>query len=576
MEEKDLLWKLRHTASHVLAMAVIEFDPKVKLAIGPPIDDGFYYDFQFSKPIGENDLAGLEKSMRKIIAQDLLVENRQLARAEAIKKEGQADQPFKSELIEDLPDKELSYYGIGDFWDLCKGPHISSTGGIKAVKLLRLAGAYWRGDEKRPMLTRIYGTAWTSQKELDDHLRRLEEAKQHDHRKLGRELGIFAIIPEIGSGLPVWLPRGATVYRLLEGYLTKLELDGGYQHVITNPLGRKELYQLSGHLDHYQESMYPVIELDNQEFVLRPMNCPHHISIFQQGSHSYRDLPIRLAEFGQVFRLEKSGELSGLQRVRSFTINDSHIFCREDQIKAEIKAIVALIQQVYKRLGLTDYWFRFSLRGEQNEIKYADNALLWDKSETLLRQSLIELKVKFIEAPDEAAFYGPKLDVQMKNILGKEETVSTVQLDFYLPERFGLEYVAEDGSRGRPVIIHRAVLGSMERFIGIYLEKIGGELPVWLAPVQAAVLPVGERFDKYALEVANQLRLAGIRVECLPADSTLGKRIRTAELSKVPYILVVGEREEQQTTVTVRDRRSPEQRSLTVEQAVALISEDQS
>lgn len=557
--EDSNLYKLRHSAAHVLAMAAIEFDPEVKLAIGPPIETGFYYDFQFSKSVSDTDLAKLEKTMAKIIKDDIAIAHKTMPKVEAIKKLKKDKQPYKLELAEELEDDELSFYGIGTFWDLCKGPHIKSTGEIKAFKLLSIAGAYWRGDEHQPMLTRIYGTAFASEKALDEHLKMLEEAKKRDHRKLGKDLGIFMISPEIGSGLPVWLPKGATLYRLLKDYLTTLEVEQGYLHVISSELGKAGLYEKSGHLSHYADSMYPPIELDDETFYLRPMNCPHHITIFSNGVKSYRDLPVRIAEFGEVFRREKSGELSGLQRVRSFTINDAHIFCQEDQIKDEFRKVVELVQFVYKKLELNDWWFQLSLRGEAKKDKYNDNTLVWEKSEKILRETLREMNVDFVEAKDEAAFYGPKLDIQMRNVNGKEETIATVQLDFHLPKQFGIEYIDEKGQKQTPVIIHRAVFGSMERFIGFYLEKTGGEFPLWLAPVQVRVLPISEKTSDYAYEIKRELASAGYRAEVDDSAETLGKRIRQGELEKIPHLLVVGEKELKDKTVTVRSRHTADQ-----------------
>lgn len=570
--EDSELYKIRHTAAHVLAMAAKEFDPKVKLAIGPPIENGFYYDFEFSKPISDTDLPKLEKSMAKIIAANHSVEHKLVDRQEALAQAKKDRAEYKAELIEGLTDVKLGYYGIDTFWDLCKGPHVSRTGKIKVFKLLSLAGAYWRGDENQPMLTRIYGTAFANKKDLEDYLQQLEEAKKYDHRRLGKELGIFMISPKIGSGLPVWLPKGATLYRLLSDYIRSLEIDRGYQHVITSELGKIELYQTSGHLDHYADSMYPPIKLDNETFILRPMNCPHHIEIYASELRSYKQLPTRLAEFGEVFRYEKSGELSGLQRVRGFTINDSHIFCREEQIKEECKNVITLIQEVYAKLGLTDYWFRLSLHDPNNTKKYSNNFLLWEKSEKYLRETLQELKVDFIEATDEAAYYGPKLDVQMKNILGKEETISTVQLDFYLPERFDIEYIDEKGQKARPVMIHRAIIGSMERFIGVYLEKTKGELPLWLSPVQVKILPISEKTVTYAEEVKQQLRQAGLRVELDDSNESLGKRIRQGEMEKTPYLLIVGEKEAEGKTITARIRHEVDQKTTTVKRFIDMLA----
>ncbi|MEX1051769.1 MAG: threonine--tRNA ligase [Patescibacteria group bacterium] len=567
--ENSELYKLRHSAAHVLAMAALEFDPEAKLAIGPPIETGFYYDFQFSRPISESDLEKLEKTMAKIIKEDFPVSHKTMPRAEAIKKLKKDAQPYKLELAEELKDDELSFYGINTFWDLCKGPHVQSTGEIKAFKLLSTAGAYWRGDEHQPMLTRIYGTAFASEKALDEHLKMLEEAKLRDHRKLGRDLGIFMISPEIGTGLPIWLPKGATLYRLLREYLLQLETEAGYQHVITSELGKAELYKKSGHLSHYADGMYPPLELDGETFYLRPMNCPHHITIFAHELRSYRHLPIRIAEFGEVFRLEKSGELSGLQRVRSFTINDAHIFCREDQIKQEFRQVVEMVQFVYKKLELDDWWFRLSLHDGTNKKKYGGDILLWEKSEKILRETLIEMKADFVEAKDEAAFYGPKLDIQMRNVNGKEETIATVQLDFFLPKQFGIEYIDEGGQKTTPVMIHRAIFGSMERFIGFYLEKTGGEFPLWLSPIQVRILPISEKAAAYAAEVKRELSTAGFRAETDESAETLGKRIRLAEMEKIPLVLIIGEKEAAAKTVTVRARHTADQPTLKLAEFVS-------
>ena len=564
--ENSDLYKLRHTAAHVLAMAARELDPEVKLAIGPPIESGFYYDFQFSQTFSDADLPKLEKIMAKIIKEDFPVRSKKLKKAEALKQFKKEQQPYKIELVEDIKEDELGFYGISTFWDLCKGPHLKTTGEVTAFKLLSVAGAYWRGDEHQPMLTRIYGTAFASQKALDDHLIMLEEAKKRDHRKLGKDLGIFMISPEIGSGLPIWLPKGATLYRLLQNYLIKLEEELGYQHVLTSELGKKNLYETSGHLEHYADSMYPPIKLDDEEFILRPMICPHHIAIYSSQLHSYKSLPIRLAEFGEVFRKERSGQLSGLQRVRSFTINDGHIFCREDQLKDEFKAVVELIQFVYKKLELNDWWFRLSLHDPDNKEKYSGNILLWEKSEKLLRETLNEMKIDFVEAKDEAAYYGPKLDLQMKNINGKEETMATIQLDFYLPKQFKINYIDNEGKKQTPVMIHRAILGSMERFIGFYLEKTGGEFPLWLSPVQVKIVPISEKTNSYAQAVKQKLMVSGFRVEIDDAAETLGKRIRQSEMEKIPYILVVGEREEKDKKVTVRSRHTAEQPTITLKE----------
>lgn len=569
LDSDSPIYRLRHSASHVLAMAMKEFDPKVKFAIGPPIENGFYYDFEFSKPFTEADLKTIEGTMKKIINQNLSFEHKTLAAKKAIEQEKADNQNFKVELIQDLGEKEVSYYGIGDFWDLCKGPHAKSTGEIKAFKLLSTAGAYWRGDEKKPMLTRIYGTAFETEKELNEYLKQLEEAKLYDHRKLGKDLGIFKILPEIGSGLPVFLPKGATLYRLIADYLMELEIEHGYQHVISSVLGKKELYQTSGHLEHYSESMYPPIKIENEEFILRPMNCPHHISLFRSELHSYRELPVRLAEFGTVYRYEKSGELTGLQRTRGFAINDAHIFCRINQIETEIKDVITLIQTIFKKFGLKDHWFRLSLRGKGHKYAESDQ---WNQAEKMLKDALKTAKVDYVEAEDEAAFYGPKIDVQMCNPQGREETISTIQLDFYLPERFKLEFVNDKGQKETPVIIHRAAIGSMERFIGHLLEQTKGDLPIWLSPVQVKIIPVTEKISDYAQEVKQALEKAEIRSELAQSDQSLNRLIREAELEKVPMMVIVGEKEKLAKKVTLRTRSAEKQVTITVPELIKLIT----
>jgi threonyl-tRNA synthetase len=551
------LYRLRHSAAHLLAQAVLELYPGAKLGIGPPIENGFYYDFDLPQPIGEEDLPRIEKRMRQIAARNLDIVRIETSREEAralIEKIGQL--PYKLELLDAIPEGEpISFYQQGDFTDLCRGPHVPNTGEIKHFKLLSIAGAYWRGDERNKMLTRIYGTAFFSEQELEEYLHRLEEAKRRDHRKLGRELGLFMISPEVGPGLPMLLPKGATVRRVLEEFILQEELKAGYQHVRTPEIANLNLYRTSGHYPYYKDSMYPpMVFEDGEELILRPMNCPHHFLIYKSEPRSYRDLPLRLAELGTVYRYEKSGELSGLIRVRCFTINDAHVFLRPEQIKAEVQHNIELIQTVYKRLNLTDFWYRLSLRDPDNKEKYIDNDPMWETAESALRDALDELGLEYVAVRGEAAFYGPKLDVEVRDCLGREWTVSTVQLDFLMAHRFDLEYTGEDGKPHRPVIIHRAPIGSFERMMGFLIEHYAGAFPLWLAPVQLAILPIADRHLAYGREVYERLREAGYRAELDARRETLGYKIRFHQTQKVPYMLIVGDKEAETQQVAVRSR----------------------
>jgi threonyl-tRNA synthetase len=551
------LYRLRHSAAHLLAQAVLELYPGAKLGIGPPIENGFYYDFDLPQPIGEEDLPRIEERMRQIAARNLDIVRLETSREEArqlIEKIGQL--PYKLELLDAIPEGEtISFYQQGDFIDLCRGPHVPNTGEIKHFKLLSIAGAYWRGDERNKMLTRIYGTAFFSEQELEDYLHRLEEAKRRDHRKLGRELGLFMISPEVGPGLPMLLPKGATIRRVLEEFILQEELKAGYQHVRTPEIANLNLYRTSGHYPYYKDSMYPpMVFEDGEELILRPMNCPHHFLIYKSEPRSYRDLPLRLAELGTVYRYEKSGELSGLIRVRCFTINDAHVFLRPEQIKAEVQHNIELIQTVYKRLNLTDFWYRLSLRDPDNKEKYIDNDPMWETAESALRDALDELGLEYVAVRGEAAFYGPKLDVEVRDCLGREWTVSTVQLDFLMAHRFDLEYTGEDGKPHRPVIIHRAPIGSFERMMGFLIEHYAGAFPLWLAPVQLAILPIADRHLEYARQVYERLREAGYRAELDARRETLGYKIRFHQTQKVPYMLIVGDKEAETQQVAVRSR----------------------
>ncbi|MED1602849.1 threonine--tRNA ligase [Alkalihalophilus marmarensis] len=553
-DSEEALEIMRHSTAHLMAQAVKRLFKGVKLGVGPVIEGGFYYDIDSEESITAEDLPKIEKEMKKIIAENLEVTRVELSREEAIARYKEIGDEYKLELIEAIPEGEsLTIYEQGEFFDLCRGVHVPSTNKIKEFKLLSLAGAYWRGDSKNKMLQRIYGTAFFKKADLEEHLRLLEEAKERDHRKLGKELGIFALSQKVGQGLPLWLPKGATVRRVIERYIVDKEERLGYQHVYTPILGSSELYKTSGHWDHYKDDMFPVMERDNEEFVLRPMNCPHHMMVYKQDMRSYRQLPLRIAELGMMHRYEMSGAVSGLQRVRGMTLNDAHIFCRPDQIKEEFLRVVYLIQEVYKDFGLDDYKFRLSYRDPEDKEKYFDDDAMWEKAQSMLKEAMDELDVDYYEAEGEAAFYGPKLDVQVRTALGKDETLSTVQLDFLLPERFDLTYVGEDGQPHRPVVVHRGVVSTMERFVAFLLEEYKGAFPTWLAPVQVQVIPVSPDVHlEYAKKVQDELQRAGARVEIDERNEKIGYKIREAQMQKIPYMLVLGDKEMEAGAVNIR------------------------
>lgn len=576
-DSQDGLEIMRHSSAHLMAQAVKRLfgNKEVKLGIGPVIEDGFYYDMDLEHPLNPEDLQKIEKEMERIIGENLPITRREVSREEAVAIFTELGDPYKLELIRDLPeDSVISIYDQGEFFDLCRGPHVPSTGKIKVFKLLSVAGAYWRGNSNNKMLQRIYGTAFMKKAELDQHLHMLEEAKKRDHRKLGKELNIFTFNNLVGQGLPIWLPKGATVRRTLERYIVDIEERLGYQHVYTPVLGNVDLYKTSGHWEHYQEDMFPKMAIDTEEFVLRPMNCPHHMMVYKSDMRSYRDLPIRIAELGMQHRYEMSGALTGLHRVRSMTLNDAHIFCRLDQIKDEFTRVLDLIKQVYNDFGIHEYRFRLSYRDPQDTEKYFQNDEMWNTAQRMLREVVEEAGLPFFEAEGEAAFYGPKLDVQIKTALGKEETLSTVQIDFLLPERFELEYVGDDGAKHRPVVLHRGILGTMERFTAFLLENFAGNLPLWLAPVQAKVIPVSGNFDAYARQVEDKLRAAGIRAESDLRNEKLGYKIREAQLEKLPYMFVVGESEQSAGTVSVRKRGEGDLGAKAVDEVVAQLQEE--
>lgn len=564
------LQRMRHSASHVMAEAVQELFPGAKFAIGPAIEDGFYYDMDLPRPVTPDDLPAIEERMRASIKANHKFVHSEWPREKALEYFREHDQPYKVELIENLPGETVGIEEQGPFLDLCRGQHVAKTGEIGPFKLLRVAGAYWRGDEKRPMLQRIYGTAWPTQEELDAYLERMEEARKRDHRRIGKDLELFAVSDEVGAGLPLWLPKGATVRRLLEDYILDLERRKGYLHVYTPALAKLDLYKTSGHWEHYHDSMYPPMEFESgEELVLRPMNCPHHIQVYKQKTRSYRDLPLRIAELGTMYRYERSGELSGLSRVRAMTLNDAHIFCTPEQMLPEFKEVVRLVEQVYGDMGFTSYTYRLSLRDPNDKEKYVDNEAMWQQSEGALRQALDELGVPYYEAAGEAAFYGPKLDVQVANVLGKEETISTVQLDFTLPERFQLEYIGEDGLPHRPVMIHRGVISTLERFVAFLIENYAGAFPVWLAPVQAVIIPISdERHAEYARAVEARLQEAGLRAEVDMRKERMNSKVRDAQLQKVPYMLVVGDKEAAADAVSVRLRTNENLGSVPLDEFV--------
>ena len=553
LEGKKAYW---HTTSHIMAQAIKRLYGDVKLTIGPAIENGFYYDFDTEKHFSEEDFEKIEEEMKKIIKEDLPIERYSLSREEAIKFMKENDEPYKVELIEELPEgEEISFYKQGEFVDLCAGPHLMSTGKVKVVKLLSASGAYWRGNENNKMLQRVYGISFPKKLQLEDYLNLLQEAKERDHRKIGKELDLFMTHELVGSGLPMYLPDGATIRRILERYIQDKEIELGYKHVYTPSLANVELYKTSGHGDHYKEDMFPVMKMDNEEMVLRPMNCPHHMLIYKNKLHSYRDLPIRIGELAHDFRYEASGSVCGLERVREMCQNDAHLFVTPEQIQAEIYEVVKLILAVYEDFGFENYSFRLSLRDKNDKHKYFDDDEMWESAESQLRDTLKALNLDFYEAEGEAAFYGPKLDVQIKSALGHDVTISTCQLDFLLPERFKLTYIGEDGKEHRPVVIHRAILGSSDRFMAFLIEETKGALPLWLAPTQAKILPISDAQLEYAREIEKEYKKAGIRIEVDDRNEKIGYKIREAQLQKIPYMLVVGDKEIEANAVAVRSRK---------------------
>ena len=554
-KDPDSLQVFRHSAAHLLAAAVLELYPDVKLGIGPPIDTGFFYEFVRAEPFTQDDLEKIEAKMHELAAKDFPNERKLISKPEALELYRKSNQEFKCELVEEKATEPMvSFYTTGKFIDFCRGPHIPSTARIKAFKLMSVAGAYWKGKESNSQMQRIYGACFIDQKELDEYLHKLEEAKRRDHRRIGKELGLFTVSDLVGAGLPLWLPKGATIRRLLEDYILEKERRAGYQHVYTPDLAKVDLYMRSGHWAHYHEDMFPPMDLETEQLVLRPMNCPHHILVYESKKHSYRDLPVRIAELGTMYRYERSGVLSGLSRVRCMTLNDAHIFCTPEQIKEEFAGVMRLVEQAYRDLGITQYTYRLSLRDKLNRAKYVENDEMWDLAENMLREAMNSLNLPYTEAPGEAAFYGPKLDIQLADVMGHQETYSTIQIDFHLPNQFELGYVGADGQQHRPVMIHRGVISTMERMISYLIELYAGAFPVWLAPVQAVVLPITERQNDYAKQVLEKLLDGGVRAELDDRNEKLQAKIRDAQLQKVPYMLVIGGKEAEAGTVSVRHR----------------------
>ncbi|HEI7415282.1 threonine--tRNA ligase [Staphylococcus aureus] len=560
---EEALEVLRHSTAHLMAHAIKRLYGNVKFGVGPVIEGGFYYDFDIDQNISSDDFEQIEKTMKQIVNENMKIERKVVSRDEA--KELFSNDEYKLELIDAIPeDENVTLYSQGDFTDLCRGVHVPSTAKIKEFKLLSTAGAYWRGDSNNKMLQRIYGTAFFDKKELKAHLQMLEERKERDHRKIGKELELFTNSQLVGAGLPLWLPNGATIRREIERYIVDKEVSMGYDHVYTPVLANVDLYKTSGHWDHYQEDMFPPMQLDETEsMVLRPMNCPHHMMIYANKPHSYRELPIRIAELGTMHRYEASGAVSGLQRVRGMTLNDSHIFVRPDQIKEEFKRVVNMIIDVYKDFGFEDYSFRLSYRDPEDKEKYFDDDDMWNKAENMLKEAADELGLSYEEAIGEAAFYGPKLDVQVKTAMGKEETLSTAQLDFLLPERFDLTYIGQDGEHHRPVVIHRGVVSTMERFVAFLTEETKGAFPTWLAPkqVQIILVNVDLHYD-YARQLQDELKSQGVRVSIDDRNEKMGYKIREAQMQKIPYQIVVGDKEVENNQVNVRQYGSQDQETV--------------
>ena len=569
---------LRHTTSHIMAQAVKRLFKDVKLAIGPAIEDGFYYDFDMEHRLTNDDLVNIEAEMKKIIKENLKIESFKLERNEAIKLMKDRNETYKVELINDLDEnEEISFFKQGEYVDLCTGPHLLYTKGVKAFKLFNVTGAYWRGDEKNKMLQRIYGTAFGSKEDLEKHLEFLEDAKRRDHRKIGKDLELFMTHELVGSGLPMYLPNGATIRRLLERYIMDKEVALGYKHVYTPSLANVELYKTSGHWDHYKDDMFPMMKMGNEELVLRPMNCPHHMLIYKHNIHSYRDLPIRIGELAHDFRYEDSGAVCGIERVREMCQNDAHLFVRPDQIKDEVGKVLNLITEVYQKdfgFDASSFKYRLSLRDKENKEKYIDNDEMWETAESQLREILTKLNIDFYEAVGEAAFYGPKIDIQIKTALRHDITIPTCQLDFALPERFELEYTGEDGKKHRPVVIHRAILGSMDRFMAFLIEETKGVFPTWLAPTQVKILPISDNEIEYSNLILDKLHSLGYRTEVDSSNEKIGYKIRKTQLEKIPYMIVIGKNEKENNVISIRKLNGEKVDNITIDDFVSMLKQD--
>lgn len=560
---EEALEVLRHSTAHLMAQALKRLYGDVKFGVGPVIEGGFYYDFDMDERISSDDFEKIEKTMKQIVDENHPIERQVVSRDEA--KDFFKDDPYKLELIDAIPeDENVTLYSQGEFTDLCRGVHVPSTSKIKEFKLLSTAGAYWRGDSNNKMLQRIYGTAFFDKKDLKAHLQMLEERKERDHRKIGKEMDLFTNNQLVGAGLPLWLPNGAVIRREIERYIVDKETSMGYDHVYTPVMANVDLYKTSGHWDHYQDDMFPPMKLDeNEEMVLRPMNCPHHMMVYANKPHSYRELPIRIAELGLQHRYEASGAVSGLQRVRGMTLNDAHIFVRPDQIKEEFKRVVQLILDVYDDFGFENYSFRLSYRDPEDKEKYYDDDDMWNKAEAMLKEAVDEFGLEYEEAIGEAAFYGPKLDVQVQTAMGKEETLSTAQLDFLLPQKFDLTYIGNDGEDHRPVVIHRGVVSTMERFVAFLTEETKGAFPTWLAPRQVEIIPVNvDLHYDYARALQDELKSQGVRVNVDDRNEKMGYKIREAQMHKVPYQVVVGDKEVENNEVNVREYGSKDQETM--------------
>jgi threonyl-tRNA synthetase len=553
---------LRHSTAHAMAQAILELYPGSKLTVGPPIDDGFFYDIEVAGRITEEDLQRIEERMHEIVDRDLPIEREEVSKRQAARL--YSDNPYKLEIIRGLEDGDISVYRQGEFFDLCRGPHVPSTGALGAFRLQNIAGAYWRGDEKNPMLTRIYGTAWPTEKQLKTYLRRLEEARERDHRKIGRELGLFTFSPEVGAGIPLFLPKGEMLRHLMEGYVREVQSRHGYDHVWTGHLVNEKLYARSGHLEHYHDSMFPPMVDGETRYRLKPMNCPSHMTLFNSEAHSYRDLPLRYAEFATLYRYEKSGELTGLTRVRALTQDDAHVFCTEEQVQEEFGRALEVIREVLDTYGFTDYRVRLSLR-DPNDPKYLAGDERWSRAEESLRIALDASGIEYYPGIGEANFYGPKADFIARDVLGREWQLSTIQVDFFQPGRLDCEYVGEDGKTHTPVLLHRAVTGTTERFMAVVIEHYAGAFPVWLSPVQAVIIPVADRHLDYANEVQRDLADRGLRVEVDDSQSSMQKKIRENARQKIPYLLIVGDAEAGEDTVNVRRRGEKKQEALSIE-----------